>query len=144
MFSPFKTLNVNTFCKIFLWTCLTTTLYALEAHITLGVTSTCCLNLQICFSISGFTTSVRIYHVEARIAQCLYSRLCVLGILVWFLTGSRESFFSKTFIPALGPTNLPTQRERGGGGGLSQSQNSQNVKHKIILLRLSYNGPNQA
>ena len=95
-----------------------------------------------CFSISGFTTAVRIYHVEAWIAQCLDSRLCVLGILVRFLTGSREPFFPKKFMPALDPTNLPTQRVR--GGGLSQNQNSQNVKQKIILLRLLYNSPNQA
>jgi hypothetical protein len=72
-----------------------------------------CLNLQICFSLSGFTTSVWIYHVEARIAQCLDSRLCVLGILVRFLTGSSQRFFSQTFKPTLDPTNLPTEEVRG-------------------------------
>ena len=53
------------------------------------------------------------YHVEVRIAQCLDSRMCVVGIIVRFLTGSRETFFYKTCKPALDPTNLPTQLVRG-------------------------------
>jgi len=51
--------------------------------------------------------------VEARIAQCLDSRLYVLEIPFRFLTGSREPLSSKTFKPALDPKNLLTQRVRG-------------------------------
>jgi hypothetical protein len=47
--------------------------------------------------------------MEARITQCLDSRLCVLAILFRFLTGLNKPLFSKTFKQTLDPTNLPTQ-----------------------------------